>query len=130
MDDPRFATAEARLGYQDDLEPLIQQWTLGLQVREVVEQLQAVRVPAGPVLDSAQVLADPHMIERGFVQTPDHPEAGPRPRGAFPWTVDGAQPGVARRAPLLGEHNRKVIQELLQVPDEEFARLTETGAIG
>ncbi|MCH9017134.1 MAG: CoA transferase [Chloroflexi bacterium] len=104
-------------------------WTLGRQVEEVVQDLQAAGVPAGPVLDSAQVLADPHMIERGFVQSPDHPEVGPRPMGAFPWTLDGSQPGVARGAPLFGEHNQRVIQELLQVPDEEFARLIENGVI-
>ena len=44
--------------------------------------------------------------------------------------VDGGQPGVARGAPLLGEHNRQVIQDLLQVPDDEFQRLTESGVIG
>ncbi len=130
VDDPRFATSEARLGHQDELDPLIENWTKGLQAPDVVERLQAVGVPAGPVLDSAQVLADPHMIDRGFVQSPDHPEVGPRPMGAFAWGVDGGRPGVARSAPLLGEHNRKVIQELLQVPDHEFKRLMEQGVIG
>ena len=129
-DDPRFATSEARLRHQDELDPLIENWTKGLQAPDVVERLQVVGVPAGPVLDSAQVLADPHMIDRGFVQSPDHPEVGPRPMGAFAWGVDGGRPGVARSAPLLGEHNRKVIQELLQVPDHEFKRLMEQGVIG
>ena len=109
---------------------MIQQWTAGLQAQEVVQKLQNVGVPAGPVLDSAQVLSDPHMIERGFVQYPDHSVVGPRPLGAFPWTVDGGQPGVARSAPLFGEHNVKVLQELLQVPDVEFKRLVENGVIG
>lgn len=129
-DDSRFATNEARLGHQDDLEPLVQEWTSGREVQDVVRKLQATGVPAGPALDSAQVLADPHMLERGFIQSPDHPVAGPRPLGAFPWSVDGGQPGVAQGAPLLGEHNGKVIKELLQVSEEEFARLKETGAIG
>ncbi|MCH8297850.1 MAG: CoA transferase [Chloroflexi bacterium] len=127
--DTRFATSEARLDHQDELEPLVQQWTEGRQVQEVVQKLQAVGVPAGPVLDSAQVLADTHMLERGFVQSPGHPVVGPRPMGAFSWGVDGAQPGVARSAPLLGEHNQRVLQELLQVPDQEFKRLKESGVI-
>jgi len=128
-DDPRFATPEARLKHQDELEPLVQQWTAGLQVQEVVEKLQNAEVLAGPVLDSGQVLSDPHMIERGFVQSPDHPEVGPRPLGAFPWAVDGGQPGIARGAPLFGEHNVKVLQELLQVTEDEFARLVANGVI-
>jgi crotonobetainyl-CoA:carnitine CoA-transferase CaiB-like acyl-CoA transferase len=128
-DDPRFATTESRLSHQDELEEMINQWTSGAQVEDLVRELQAAGVPAGPALDSAQVLADPHMVERGFIQSPDHPEAGPRPMGAFPWSVDGSQPGVARSAPLLGEHNRKVIQELLQVPDREYDLLIENGVI-
>ncbi|MAQ55176.1 MAG: hypothetical protein CL719_10020 [Chloroflexi bacterium] len=128
-EDPRFSTTEARLSHQDELEPLIEQWTLGCQVEDVVEKLQAAGVPAGPVLDSAQVLADPHMVQRGYVQSPDHPIVGPRPMGAFSWTVDGGQPAIPRSAPLFGEHNKKVIQELLQVPGEEFERLMQNGVI-
>jgi len=128
-EDPRFSTTEARLSHQDELEPLIEQWTLGCQAEDVVEKLQAAGVPAGPVLDSAQVLADPHMVQRGYVQSPDHPIVGPRPMGAFSWTVDGGQPAIPRSAPLFGEHNKKVIQELLQVPGEEFERLMQNGVI-
>jgi len=127
--DKRFNSSETRLLHQDDLEHLIQEWTSGLEVQEVVERLQRAGVPSGPVLDSAQVLADPHMVERGFVQSPNHSEAGPRPLGAFSWSVDGSQPGVARGAPLLGEHNQKVLQELLQVSDDEYARLMDSGVI-
>lgn len=128
-DDHRFANAEARLKHQDELEPLIQEWTMGLQVEDVVQILQLSGVPAGPVLDSAQVLADPHMIDRGFVQSPNHREVGQRPMGTFSWNVDGDRPGVPMTAPLLGEHNRKVVQELLQVPDDEFERLLANGVI-
>ena len=128
--DPRFATAEARLQHRDELDPLVQQWTKELAVGDVVERLQGAGVPAGPVLDSAQVLSDPHLVERGFVQSPHHSEVGPRPMGAFAWGVDGGQNGDFRGAPLLGEHNRKVLQDLLQVPDDEFKRLAENGVIG
>jgi crotonobetainyl-CoA:carnitine CoA-transferase CaiB-like acyl-CoA transferase len=129
-DDPRFATVVARLRHQDELEPLIQRWTGELTVQGVVGELQGVGVPAGPVLDSAQVLADPHMAERGFVRSPGHPEVGARPMGAFAWGVDGGPLGEPRAAPLFGEHNRQVMQDLLQVPDHEFKRLMESGVIG
>ena len=50
--------------------------------------------------------------------------------GAFAWNIDGGQTGDFRGAPLFGEHNRKVLQDLLQVPNDEFKRLTENGVIG
>ena len=102
----------------------------GSRVQAVVGELQGVGVPAGPVLDSAQVLADPHMAERGFVRSPGHPEVGARPMGAFAWGVDGGPLGEPRAASLFGEHNRQVMQDLLQVPDHEFKRLMESGVIG
>ena len=69
------------------------------------------------------------MVQRGFVQFPCHPEVGSRPLGAFSWSVDGDLPGVVRSAPVLGEHNRKVFQELLQLPNDEYDRLVDSGAI-
>ena len=47
-DDPRFATAAARLENQDILESLVQEWTAGLEVESVVSALQAAGVPAAP----------------------------------------------------------------------------------
>ena len=129
-DDARFATTQARLENQDALETLIQQWTIGLEVAEVVAALQAAGVPAAPVNDSAEVLADPHLRERGFVAQPEHPVAGARPVLSLPWAADGQRADNLRPAPTFGQHNEWVIKELLQVSDEEYERLVSSGAIG
>ena len=50
--------------------------------------------------------------------------------GAVAWGVNGNQTGDFRGPPLFGEHNRKVLQDLLKVPDDEFERLIESGVIG
>ena len=92
--------------------------------------LQAAGVPAAPVNDSAEVLADPHLVERGFVAHPEHPVAGTRPVLSIPWGTDGRRVDHLRAAPTFGEHNEWVLKELLQVPDEEYERLVSSGAIG
>ena len=129
-DDARFATTQARLENQDALEALIQQWTIGLEVAEVVAALQAAGVPAAPVNDSAEVLADPHLRERGFVARPEHPVAGARPVLSLPWAADGRRVDELQAAPTFGQHNEWVLKELLQVSDEEYERLVSSGAIG
>ena len=129
-DDPRFATAAARLENQDALETLLQRWTGGLDVAEVVATLQAAGVPAAPVSDSAEVLADPHLVDRGFVVPLEHPVAGTRPVLSIPWAADRRRVENLRPAPTFGQHNQWVLKELLQVPDKEYERLLASGAIG
>ena len=130
VDDARFATAAARLENQDALEGLIQQWTAGLEVEEVIATLQAAGVPAAPVSDTADVLADPHLLERGFVVPLEHPVAGTRPVTTLPWAADGRRAGALRPAPTFGQHNQWVLKDLLQVSDEEYERLVSSGAVG
>ena len=129
-DDARFATTAARLENQDALESLLGQWTSGLEVAEVVATLQAAGVPAAPVFDSAEALADPHLAERGFVTPLEHPVAGVRPVLSLPWAADGRRVDDLRPAPTFGQHNHWVLKELLQLPDEEYERLAASGAIG
>jgi benzylsuccinate CoA-transferase BbsF subunit len=128
-DDPRFATATARLENQDALEGLIREWTVRMEVHEVVAALQASGVPASPVNDSADVLADPHLVERGFVARIEHPVAGERPVLSLPWSTDGRRVDHLRAAPTFGQHNEWVLKELLQLPDEQYDRLVSSGAI-
>ena len=128
--DPRFSTAAARLENQVALEALVQAWTIRRRVEDVVTTLQAAGVPAAPVNDSAEVLADPHLVERGFVAHPEHPVAGTRPVLSIPWATDGRRVDQLRPAPTFGEHNEWVLKELLQVPDDEYERLMSSGAIG
>lgn len=129
-DDARFATSVARLENQDALETLVQQWTAGKEVSEAVAILQDAGVPAAPVSDTAEVLADPHLTERGFVAHVEHPAAGARPVLSLPWTTDGRRVDDLRPAPTFGQHNQWVLKELLQVPNREYERLVASGAIG
>jgi crotonobetainyl-CoA:carnitine CoA-transferase CaiB-like acyl-CoA transferase len=46
-----------------------------------------------------------------------------------PWRFGEDGVGVRRAAPLLGEHNRYVLGEILGMPDDEIERLTEAGVL-
>ena len=129
-DDAQFATPQARLENQEALEALLQKWTAGLEVEQVVAAMQAEGAPAAPVFDSAEVLSDPHLLERGFVAPLEHPVAGTRPVLSIPWATDGRRVDDLRPAPSFGEHNQWILKELLHVPDEEYERLVSSGAIG
>ena len=111
------------------LDRIIELWTLDREPWEATEALQAAGVAAAPVMDSAEVLRDPHLTERGFVAWVDHPETGRRPIGTVSWSINGQRRTEYRPAPRLGEHNHYVFCQLLDVPEEELERLTDAGVI-
>ena len=126
-EDQRFATADARWAHHDELDALIGEWTAQRTKFEAAELLQAAGVPAGPVLQAPEVLADPQLAARGFWDRLELTGWGDVPvQHYFTPHVDGETFGARGRAPHLGEHTDEVLREL-GVDDEEIARLREDG---
>ena len=111
------------------MDHVIESWTLDREPWEVAEALQQAGVAAAPVLDSAEVLRDPHLTERGFIACVDHPETGRRPMGTLSWSINGQRRTQYRPAPLLGEHNNYVFCQLLNLSGGDLERLIEAGVI-
>ena len=66
--DARFASLEARLDHADELDALISEWSAERVDYEVMELLQAARVPAGVVQHTEDLLErDPQHAARGFL---------------------------------------------------------------
>ena len=129
-DDTRFATAEARIDNQDDLDAIIAGWTSGQDAFALGELLQAAGVPAGPVLRGPDLLQDRHYAERGTFITVDHPQVGPKQYPGLPWKMSGTPGEVRWPSPTLGQHNRDVFGGLLGLTGREIDALEEGGVIG
>ena len=129
-DDTRFATAEARIDNQDDLDSIIAGWTSGHDAFALGELLQAAEVPAGPVLRGPDLLRDRHYAERGTFITVDHPQVGPKQYPGLPWKMSRTPGEVRWPSPTLGQHNRDVFGGLLGLTGREIDALEEGGVIG
>ncbi len=112
-DDPRFATNMDRMEHRDELAALLEERLADDDTAAWVDTLLAAGVPAGPILDYAQVLdEDPHVKARGMVREMDHPVAG-RVKVLGPPLTLGASPATLRRhPPLIGEHTEEVLAEI------------------
>jgi crotonobetainyl-CoA:carnitine CoA-transferase CaiB-like acyl-CoA transferase len=84
-------------------------------------------VPAGAVLDSGDLLAEPSFAERGIIQTMRHPNGELR-MPAFPVRFDGA-PAPVKPSPLLGEHTTEVFAEWLDMSAGDLAKLRDEGVV-
>jgi len=106
-DDPGYADRRDRVKYIDAIDDMIEAWTEKRTKQEALEILAGAGVPCGAVLDSTEVLSDPHLRGRGMIVELEHPRRGRYPMPANPVRLSDS-PTEMVRAPLLGEHNAEV----------------------
>ena len=132
-EDARFADGLSRWRHRNELDELLCRVTPKWDAHKLMSDLQAAGVAAGAVLDSKDLLFDPHLLDRRFYEVvTHHPSTGmpPLPYASRPWKLSET-PGVAPKpAPNLGEHNRLLLCDLLGLSQEDFAGLEEEGVIG
>ena len=128
-EDARFASVESRKEHEDDLEAAISAWTRQRDRWEITRQLQALGIAAFPTFTCQDVVEDPHLNERGFIERLEHPEVGARAHTGIPWRLARRANGVRMPAPRLGGHTDAVLSEVLDYSDEEIARLREQGIL-
>ena len=126
--DPRFATNSARLAHADELDTIIGDFIGQRTQDENVAYFEKHEVTIGPVYDIAQIVEDPHVIERELVA--DYPDAEME---TFPMHHViprlSKTPGAIRTpAPKLGEHNRALLRET-GVDDAQYSKLLAAGVV-
>ena len=125
--DPMFSTALNRVRHRQELDLLVEEWTVRHDAYEVMERVQKAGIAAGVVQDAAQLSNDPHLKARGFIVETEHPEMGRLLHGGLPMKFSATPGAVRSHAPLLGQDNRYVFQELLGLDEEEIRRLEKSG---
>ncbi|AOA07415.1 MULTISPECIES: CaiB/BaiF CoA transferase family protein [Pseudomonas] len=128
-DDPRFATNTLRVANRSVLVPLLRQATVFKTTAEWVAQLEAVGVPCGPINDLAQVFADPQVQARGLAMQLPHALAGLVPQVASPIRLSETPVEYRNAPPLLGEHTRQVLEQVLGLHADAVEALRQSGVL-
>jgi len=119
----KFSDPVRRRENHDDLDRLIEDWTIRYDNLEVFHILQKYGVPAGPVLDPRDRYADAQLNTREYFQTLFQEDTGEYRYMGYPWKSSVSQWVTPRPPVRLGEHNDYVFKELLGMSDEEIAKL-------
>jgi crotonobetainyl-CoA:carnitine CoA-transferase CaiB-like acyl-CoA transferase len=127
--DDRFGSNAKRMAHLADLVEILSAKLCGRSSGEWLEQLEKAGVPAGPVLNVSEMHDDPQTIARGMVVEVDHPTAGAVKTIGLPVKFSTTPGGVARAAPLLGEHTREVLAEAGYATAEIDRLIAERAAI-
>lgn len=90
LDDPRFATMNARSEHRDELTEILDAQFARATMAHWVELL-GQRVPVGPVFDIEQALTNPFVAEIGMIQNVPHPMKPDMRLLANPLKINGAR---------------------------------------
>jgi benzylsuccinate CoA-transferase BbsF subunit len=127
---PDFATVTGRWRRQDEIDARLAEWTSRFEHTALTHILQRAGVPAGAVLNGAELLADPQLAARGWWEQVTPPDVGrPYPFVSAPWRMSGSPYRPSTPAPRLGEHNDLVFQSILGLRDAEYETLQAEGVI-
>ena len=113
LTDSRFKDDLARGDHGETISKRMSEWTAERTTAEALAELEAARIPAGPLYSPQQALEDAHIRTAGLLRDTQYPGLA-RPAPLAPTPVDLSEtPGSFRhRAPTLGEHTDEILKEL------------------
>lgn len=128
--DPRFATASARLVHREELDAAVAEWTGSRDPNEASAQLQQIGIAAHAVWRTPEIAADEHLQQRGAIVEVEEADGARRAAVGVPMRMSkGADIGFDRFTPGLGEHEDYVYGELLGMSRSQRKALEDAEVI-
>jgi benzylsuccinate CoA-transferase BbsF subunit len=125
--DARYGSAHTRSQNRHELDRNIAEWTATQDDKELTRLLQANGVCAGGVLTAADLVDDPHLKQREFLQTIER-AGGLRTYAGRPFRIPGISMAI-RHVADLGEHNEQVLRDVAGLSQAEINALAKDGVI-
>jgi formyl-CoA transferase len=126
--DPRYSTPEARLERLDEVYALVEAWSLQYTKFEVMEILNDIDVPCGPIMATEDLIKDEHLRSRQMIVDVEHPQRGTFTTVGCPLKLSDS-PVEIQTSPLLGEHTEEILTGTLGYTAEDVQRMREAGAV-
>ncbi|GEM83241.1 CaiB/BaiF CoA transferase family protein [Meiothermus hypogaeus] len=129
-DDERFQTNAGRVTHRAELLPRLEAILLERPRREWLQRFSQAGVPVTPINNLAEAFAEPQAQARGMRLEVAHPTLGTIPLVGSPLAHLSRTPAqVQAHPPLLGEHTRAVLTEVLGYTPEQVQNLVDAGVV-
>ncbi len=129
-DDARYASNAARMKNRQSLVDTLQEV---LQTKSY-EEWEAIFVPqgipAGAINNMEELVAHPQLAARKTIVDVPHPRAGTVRMVGVPFRMSATPGEIRHAAPMLGEHSRQVLADMLGIDEQRFEALAEAGVFG
>lgn len=123
VSDPEQCTMANRVKRRTELDTIVADWVSERTVAEVQKLMDAADLPCAPILDTAQIVADPHMQSRQMTVDVEQVLSGTlkMPGTVFKMSETPGDPYPS--APFLGEHNSEIYSDLLGYSEDRINEL-------
>jgi formyl-CoA transferase len=127
---PDYTRTRDRVKNNVAVKKIVEEWTQTKTAVEVVDELLAIGVPAAPIYNIGQVVADPHIggAREMFVDMV-HPKAGPITLTGSHIKFSDTKCSIRTPSPALGQHNEEVLSSMLGMTKEEVDALKQEGVL-
>ena len=126
--DPRFTTGRLRIANADALDAEIARWTRTHTKFDAMRILCEGGVAASAIYDTLEVMRDPHLGARGFIEEVEHPVEGTITLMGSPIRMSKSKVAL-RAAPLLGADTDAVLAAELGLEGAALQELRTVGTI-
>jgi crotonobetainyl-CoA:carnitine CoA-transferase CaiB-like acyl-CoA transferase len=124
-------TAQGRYDRHDTIDAAIDGWARSRPAEEVAAFLCAAGIPAAVVAEAHHLDRMPESQARRLYEVVEHTLLPPLPIIGYPVQFEaGPSQWHRRRSPLLGEHNREILEGLLGLAPSAVDHLEERGIVG
>ncbi|HSC66912.1 MAG TPA: CaiB/BaiF CoA-transferase family protein [Cellvibrio sp.] len=126
--DPRMANNAGRVEHELEIDNALAAWCMSKDADEILQLLEQVRVPGGPIYNVQDMFSDPHFNARGMFE---QVEINGKPL-KIPAIVPklSATPGRTEwPGGDIGSHTQEVLQSLLNLSAAQISELQTTGVI-
>ncbi|HJN87314.1 MAG: CoA transferase [Dehalococcoidia bacterium] len=123
-----YADPKYRVEHADEIVAIITDWTRRHDKETVMHSMARNGVPCGATMDSAEVMADPHLWERGMITTVEQQKRGPMDMIGCPIKLDDS-PVEITPAPLLGQHTEEILAQFLGYDASQAEQLKSDGVV-
>lgn len=128
--DISLRSPEGRRGVEDAIERGIESWTVTRDADQAMSELQVAKVAAGVARLPIDLLNDPHLQSRAYLQESERAFVGSHPQPSMPIREGRGPYALRTAAPTLGQHNEDILSKLLGLSEADIADLESEGIIG
>lgn len=126
---PRFHTNVLRVQHRDEITVVFDEIFAANTVAYWLEKLGSAGIPSGPINDLEQVFAYPQTLHRGMRVRAPHPLKPDLDVIRSPLHFSATPITEYRAPPMLGEHTREVLGEMLGLEEDALSELAQAGII-
>lgn len=127
--DPRLQTNSGRVTHEAEIDLALTDWCRSQPSADVLAILEEARVPAGPIYNAKDMLADPHFQQRGLFEQIEI-NGKPLKIPAISPRMDGTPGKTQWPGPDVGSHTHEVLCQQLGLSEAEFQQLQDDGVLG